>query len=129
MSTTHLHNAIGGVYPNGNATLVAGATIKEGQPLKFSSGAVVPTSGVTDVAIGIALDGAASGDIVPVAILGAFTGTVRLLAADAIDIGAQITAKGDATATSGDVIIGRALEAAAQAGDIINITHQVAHVL
>ncbi len=128
MTPNTLPNAVGGVYPNGNATYPAGARIERGQPVKLSGAAVIPTTDPTDPAIGIALDGAEDGGIIPVAILGAFTGTVLLRAAGAISAGAQIAA--DATsASSSHVVIGRALEAAAAEGDLINIAHQVGHVL
>lgn len=128
MHKLKLHNAVGGVFPNGNATYVAAATILKGQPLMFSGTEVTPCTAATDDAIGIALDGAEAGDIVPVAILGAFTGTVLLYAGAAIAAGAQITAAGITTAGATDVIIGRALEAAAGAGSLVNIAHQVGHV-
>lgn len=129
MQKIKLHNAVEGVYPNGNATYTAAAPILKGQPLKFDSGAVTPCDAVTDAAIGIALDSAAANDIVPVAILGNFSGTVLLRAAGAIGAGVQITANATATGGATDVIIGRALEAATAVGDLINIAHQVGQVL
>ena len=128
MHKLKLHNAVEGVFPNGNATYTAAAAILKGQPLKFDGTEVTPCTAATDDAIGVALDGAAAGEIVPVAILGAFTGTVLLYAGAAIDAGAQITATGVATSGATDVIIGRALEAAAGAGSLVNIAHQVGHV-
>lgn len=128
MKTLKLHNAAGGVYPNGNATLIAGDDIELGQPLMLSGGKVVPTAAATSAAIGIALDDAEDGDTVPVALLGVFTGTVLLLSAGGIAAGAQITAAGATTSENTDVIIGRALEAATGAGELINIAHQVAQV-
>lgn len=68
------------VHPNGNITYTAAAAIAKGNPVKFSSGKVTPCTAANDQAIGIALDSAAQGDIVPVAILGCFTGTVQLKA-------------------------------------------------
>lgn len=128
MKKLHLHNAVGGVYPNGNATYTAAAPILKGQPLKFDGGAVTPTTAVTDAAIGIALDAAAANNIVPVAILGNFTGTCIMRAAGAINPGEQIAADGTATAADTDVIIGRSLDAATTTGDLINIAHQVGQV-
>lgn len=119
---------VAAVHPNGNATFTAGATIVLGDVLKFSGTSVIPTAAVTDAAIAVALDGAASGDIVPAAILGAFTGTVLVKAAGAIAKGAQIAATGVTTGGATDVIIGRALDAAAASGDLIEVAHQVGHV-
>lgn len=119
---------VAAVHPNGNATYTAAAAIALGDVLKFANGQVTPTTAVTDAAIGVALDGAEAGDIVPVALLGQFTGTVLVKAGGVIAQGAQIAA--DATSTGGatDVIIGRALDAAAAAGALIEVAHQVGHV-
>lgn len=77
---------------NGNITLTAGVPIAKGEFVKFSNGNVVKCTAATDVAIGVALDGAAAaGDIVPVAVLGSFTGTVQIKAAGAIAQGAEVT--------------------------------------
>jgi len=114
--------------PNGNKTYTAGGAIAKGDVLKFSEGKVIKTTAANDAAIGIALDGAAEGDIVPVAILGNFTGTVQVKAGGAISAGAQIAANGTATANASDVIIGRALEAASAANDMIEIAHCVGAV-
>lgn len=114
--------------PNGNKTYTAGADIAKGDVLKFSEGKVIPTSAANDAAIGIALDAAKNGEIVPVAILGNYTGTVEVKAGGAIAAGAQVAADGTATAAATDVIVGRALEAAAAEGDMIEIAHCVGAV-
>lgn len=117
------------VHANGNITFTAGGAIAKGNPVKFDSGKVIATTAANDAAIGIALDSAAaSGDLVPVAVLGAFTGTVQLKAGGAITAGAQVAANATATAAATDVIIGRAIEAASASGDMIEIAHQVGHV-
>lgn len=115
-------------HPNGNATYTAGADIAKGNVLKFSEGKVVPCSAANDAAIGVALDGAKNGDIVPVAILGNYTGTVEIKAGGAIAAGVQVAANGTATGAGTDVIIGRALEAATAEGDVIEIAHCVGAV-
>lgn len=114
---------------NGNITYTAGGTIAKGNFVKFSSGKVVACSAATDVAIGVALDGAENGDIVPVAVLGSFTGTVQIKAAGAIAQGAEVTPEGKEQTSAGttELICGRALEAAAAAGDMIEIAHAVCH--
>ena len=114
--------------PNGNKTFTAGGAIAKGDVLKFDNGKVVPTTAANDAAIGIALDGAAEGDIVPVAILGNFTGTVQVKSGGAISAGAQVAADGTATSAATDVIVGRALEAASGSGELIEIAHCVGHV-
>lgn len=116
------------VHPNGNITYTAAAAIAKGDIVKFSSGKVTPCTGATDLAIGVALDSATQGDIVPVAILGNFTGTVQIKAGGAISAGAQVTAAATATSAATDVIVGIALEAASASGDMIEIAHAVAHV-
>jgi len=130
MHKIQMQNAVEAVYANGNATYTAAAAIVKGNPLKFSSaGKVTPCDASTDAAIGIALDDADEDDIVPVAILGCYTGTVPVRAAGLIAVGAQISAAGTTTGGATDVIIGRALEAAGTIGDIINVAHQVGQVL
>ena len=116
------------VSPNGNKTYTAGGAIAKGDVLKFSDGKVIKTTAANDAAIGIALDGATEGDIVPVAILGNFTGTVQIKAAGAISAGVQVAANATATGAGTDVIIGRALEAATAANDMIEIAHCVGAV-
>ena len=115
-------------HPNGNATFTAGADIAKGNVVKLSEGKVIPTTAANDAAIGIALDGAKNGEIVPVAILGNYTGTVEVKAGGAISAGTQVAANATATSADTDVIIGRALEAAAAEGDMIEIAHCVGAV-
>lgn len=117
-----------GIHHDGIVTFTAAAAIVKGDILKFSSGKVTPTTAATDLAIGVAVDGAASGEIVPVAILGNKIGTVLVKAGGAVSQGAQIAADGTATAAATDVIVGIALEAAAASGDLIEVAHQVAQV-
>ena len=103
---------------NGNITYTAGGTIAKGDIVKFSSGKVVTCTGDTDNAIGVALDGAAEGAIVPVAILGAFTGTCPVKATEAVSAGALVNPTGGAAA-KGDKCVALALEAATASGDMI----------
>lgn len=112
----------------GIKTFTAGGSITKGNPVKLSSGNVVATSAAADLAIGIAMDGASSGDTVPVALLGNCPGTLRLRAGGAISAGAQVAANATATAAATDAIIGIALEAASASGDEIEIVHQLAQV-
>lgn len=128
MNKIMLANAVDGVHPNGIITYTAAAAIAKGQVLKHSSGKVTPCTAATDAAIGVALDGAEAGALVPVAILGAYTGTVEVKAAGAIAQGEQIAANMTATAATTDVIIGRALTAASAANEIIEVAHQVGMV-
>jgi len=65
---------------------------------------------------------------VTVAILGSFAGTVVVKASGAITQGAAINAIGGA-AQVGDVVVGRALEAATASGDLIEVAHTVAGYL
>jgi len=61
-----------------------------------------------------------------------FQGTTKLVAGGVISIGDWITAKSDGrgltTTTDGDVVIGRALEAAATDGDIIEVQLSIQHL-
>lgn len=103
---------------NGNITYTAGGTIAKGDIVKFSSGKVVTCTGDTDSAIGVALDGAVNGAIVPVAILGAFTGTCSVKATEAVSAGALVNPTGGAAA-KGDKCVALALDAATASGDMI----------
>ena len=116
-------------HPEGNATYTAGAAIAKGEVVKFSSGKVVKCTGDTDAAIGVALDSAAAdGDIIPVAVLGNFHGTIIVKATEAISAGAGVNPTGGAAA-AGDLVIGRALTAATASGDMIEVAHCVAGLL
>jgi len=117
-----------GMHLNGRLTYKAAATIVRGDIVKFSEGKVTPCTGDTDAAIGGARDGASANDIVTVAILGSFAGTVVVKASGAITQGAAINAIGGA-AQVGDVVVGRALEAATASGDLIEVAHTVAGYL
>ena len=90
-------------HPEGNATYTAGGAIAKGDVVKFSDGKVVPCTGDTDAAIGVALDAATTdGEIVPVAILGVFHGTVLVKASEAVSAGATVNPTGGA-AGEGDL--------------------------
>ncbi len=117
-----------GIHRSGIVTFTAAAAVAKGAILKFSSGKVTPCTAATDAAIGVALDAADAGGLVPVAVLGAVSGTVLVKAGGAIEQGAQIAADGKATAAATDLIVGRALEAASAAGDLVETATQVATV-
>ena len=113
-------------HPEGNATYTAGGAIAKGDVVKFSDGKVVVCTGDTDAAIGVALDAAtASGESIPVAILGVFHGTVLVKASEAVTVGAGVNPTGGAAA-KGDLVVGRALTAASAANDMIEGAHCVA---
>jgi len=120
-----------GTHPNGNITYNAAAAVKRGQPVKFTGSTtttgmptVTPCTAATDAAIGVALEPANAGENVPVAILGAYTGTVEVLATGAVSRGANVSPAGVATA-SGGKSIGVALDAATASGDLIEVAHRV----
>ncbi len=77
--------------------------------------------GATDLLVGVLQNKPASGE----AALYRFAGTSKVVASAAIAIGAYVTStaagKAVTTTTAGNVVIGRALEAAAADGDIIEI--------
>ncbi len=124
-----------GAHLNGRLTYVAGGAVERGDVVKFDSdGKVVKCAANNDAAIGVALDGSVAGEIVAVAILGSYTGTVVVRAAGAIAKGAKVgaDAKAYAEAVTGEgakpasVVIGVALDAAVAAGDLIEVAHRVA---
>ncbi len=101
-------------------TRKAGAAILKGQALKKGTAAdeVVPAADAADIVIGVAGDAAASGETVPVRLLGGAGGTVLVLAAGEITVGAAVGVLG-AAVTQG-LHIGRALESAA-AGELCEV--------
>ena len=93
------------MHPNGNATLVAGGTIAKGQAVKIVDGKAVACTAKTDKAIGVALDGvSASGEILPVAIRGAFNGTCGVQVAAEVTYGDKLTATGTIAGDGDDVV-------------------------
>lgn len=75
---------------------------------------------------GVCLDEPTSGDKAAVALLGATPGTLKMVADDAVAVGAKIytraAGKVGAHAT-GAYLVGRAITAAAADGDIIEVAH------
>lgn len=96
------------MHPNGNATLIAGGTIAKGQAVKIVDGKAVACTAKTDKAVGVALDGvSADGEILPVAIRGAFNGTCGVQVAAEVTYGDKLTATG-ALAEAGDDVVAMA---------------------
>ncbi len=89
-----------------------------------SAGVVDISSGATDNCIGIAQDSPdADGDPVTVRLINS-PGTARMVAGAAITAGALVQSNGDGaikTAVSTGFVIGRALNAAGAAGDIVEV--------
>lgn len=123
-----LANALQLTHPHGNATFGAAVDVANGTPVMLASGKVTPCTAATDIAIGITLDDAVAGDIVPVALLGNYTGTVCLAAGGALAIGDLVAANG-VKAAAGNVVIGRALSVATAKGDLVELVHCLATAL
>lgn len=112
----------------GSMTYVAAAAIAKGKAVKFSSGKVTPVTAKTDIAIGIALDGAAAGELCPVAIAGVYPETVSILSGGSITAGQQVNVLGNAETSSdtSEILIGTALTTATASGQLVEIAHCVA---
>ena len=106
------------ITPNGKATFTAGAAIAKGEFVKFASGKVVKAAAATDVCIGVALDSAASGDIIPVQLLSSGD-TALVKAGGAVAQGGSVSCLGTTVSTAGTLQYGYALEAATASGDLI----------
>ena len=120
----HLYNEAG-AHLNGRLTYTAASAIERGDVLKFGDdGKVAKCDAAGDAAIGVALDGAAAGEILSVAILGSFNGTVVVKAGGAVTKGAKVNALG-AAAGDNEAAVGVALDAAVAAGDLIEVAHCV----
>ena len=100
-----------GIHQNGKATFTAGAAIAKGEFVKFSNGKVVKCAAATDIAIGVALDGAESGAIVPVQLLTSGD-TVLVKAGGAVAQGGTLSCLGTTVDTAGALQYGIALDAA-----------------
>lgn len=107
-----------GIHPNGKATFTAGAAIVKGEFVKFSDGKVVKCAAATDIAVGVALDGAESGALVPVQLLTSGD-TALVKAGGAVAQGGTLSCLGTTVATAGALRYGVALEAASSSGDIV----------
>lgn len=112
-------------------TLVAGEALTSKQFYIVqldASGNVEVGEGATDLLVGVLQNEPASGE-------GAtyrFLGTSKVVASGVVAIGDWVTSdaagKATATTTDGDVVIGRALEAAGADGDIIEVQLSIQHL-
>ncbi len=110
--------------PNGSGTFVADGALAKGDIVAFNNGKAKKNTTATAVAFGVALDSAADGEIVPVAILGSYTGTVQVKATAAVTQGAHVDSAGGVGAAN-DMIVGVALQAASASGELIEVAHCV----
>lgn len=106
-----------GIHQNGKATFTAGAAIAKGEFVKFSSGKVVKCAVASDIAIGVALDGAEAGAFVPVQLLTSGD-TVLVKAGGTIAQGGTLSCLGTTVSTAGALQYGIALNAAAN-GELV----------
>jgi hypothetical protein len=127
--TVRLANIAEGTH-DGNITKAADAAIAERFLLaKIGSASDrVNVCGAGDVPLGVICDeAAAAGDLVSVALLGARGSTVRMVASGAIAQGSLVepAASGRVQTLGSGVgnhhVVGRALDAAASAGDVIEV--------
>ena len=127
--TVRLANIAEGTH-HGNITKAVDAAITERWLLgKIGSAADrVAVCGAADTPIGVITDEAAAvGDYVNVALLGSSRGTLRMVASAAIAQGSLVepAANGRIATLGGGVgshhVVGRALDAAAAAGDLIEV--------
>lgn len=99
------NDSIGGISPTGRVTrkVATGNTIVEGMLVKLSSGEIA-ICGATDVPYGVAEDSVSEGEYCAVALLGAATGTVRMIASAAITAPAVLipAASGEVQALAAD---------------------------
>ena len=112
----------------GVKTMLADGAITRGWVVKFGTDEdhCAATSAATSIPIGVALDTAeAAEDPISIAILGAYVGTLKVVAGAAITIDDFVqgtTAGKTITAATTGYYIGVALQAAGAAGDIIEIS-------
>lgn len=93
-----------------------------------ASGNIEKAESATDFIVGVLQNKPESGE----AAIYRFGGTTKVVASAAIAIGAWVTATSAGTAvtttTDGNIVVGRALEAATAAGDIIEIQMSIQHL-
>ncbi len=112
---------------DGNKTYLAAAAISRYNLVKIGADAthVAVSAGATDKILGIALDQAESAeDPISVAVLGACKGTQLVIAGAAITLGDWVQSNGDGTVktlVATGYAVGRALNAASGAGDLVEI--------
>jgi len=109
---------------SGHKAYVATSAIAgEGYIVKLSSGEVVVATAATDKFIGVTTNKAAAGEQTDIRLRNA-QGTAKVKAGGTIAVGDYVTAttagKAVATTTSGNLILGMALEAAAD-GDLFEV--------
>jgi hypothetical protein len=127
--TVYLANIAEGTH-DGNITKGTDAAITE----RFLRGKIgsaadrVAVAGAADIPIGVITDeAAAAGDLVSVALLGARPSTVRMVASGAIAQGALLEPAANGRVQTLGVgagthhVVGRALDAASNAGDVIEV--------
>lgn len=108
-----------------NMSFIAGGTIGINRAVKLDSttGQVVVTAAITDIAIGVATNSASSGEMVSVQLFG----KAKAVASDAVSVGAELmptgSGSGKVVTASGAtaVSMGLALTASGADGDTIEI--------
>ncbi len=118
------NDSVAGIHATGRVTMVVadGAMVEEGQLVKLVAGKITPT-GDADRAYGVAEDSAGAGEICPVAVLGAATGSVLMIADAAIPQGSYVQPSdipGQAATHNGGQIVGVAMEAGV-AGELFEV--------
>lgn len=107
----------------GNKGYVATAALADGVIVKISSGQVVIATAATDKFIGVTVGAIAAGETGTIRLRSA-AGTMKVKAGGTIAVGDKLTSNGSgvaiATVTSGNEILGMALEAGAS-GDFVEV--------
>jgi len=121
-----------GTHPNGILTLKASGAIEKGDIVLRNGGKAVRAgaSGATGALVGAALDAAADGTEVPVALFGAHPGTMLVKASSGVTgaVGGYMLQNGavvdSAPNSTGGTVIGRVV-APADADGLVEIAHVV----
>ena len=108
----------------------ASSTVAKGNLLKVhTDGTVLPCAAATDVALYAALEAGSAGEEIPVAILGVLDETILVLSGGAVAVGNPVTPEAKAATADGALFCGRALTAATDAGEMIEVAACVAGTL
>ena len=113
------------IQPDGAITteVTLGGTVAVGQFVRNSAGSVVVTAADTQVSFGLAMGSGVSGEKIAILV----SGLIEMEASSALSIGSDIawqTNHEAQTATTGEVILGQAVSAAAADGDAVIVNFQ-----
>jgi hypothetical protein len=106
-------------------SLEAATDLDAGVIVKYASGKAAKAGAVTDIVVGVTRDSAKAGETVPVVTAGVAGVLASAAIAEGVLVGTAVTTARGKTIVAGtdstQYIVGRALEAATAAGDMVSV--------